>query len=472
MPPPLSRPPLWLALWLPDLSGALRPRDPAAEAEALQALARRLSAFSARIVLRDEGLLLDLAPTLRLFGGLRALLRRLAETGRQAAGPGGGAWPGRGRWGLAPTATGAWLLAQAPDGPRRLLQRHRLQQRLATLPVGLLPALRRAWPAEPGEAAAWQPLAEALGCATLGALRQLPRAGLQARFGPGLLRALDRAWGEAPELPDLWEVEDPWLWRLELPAHEERLEALAAALAPAWAALAAWLQPRRRQASRLMLRLAHPQRREAQPDTVLRLDLAQAEHRPERLAALMGEKLARCRLPAAVRALRLDLLGSTAEDPGEGQLWPGPEQDLRRRAELIDRLNARLGPGLLRELEACDDHRPERAQRERPARALPPSSTTGRARHAPPAPPGPRPLWLLDRPEALPCDARGQPWHEGAPLRLLGRAERLEAGWFDSPGERRDYQPALGADQRWRWVFRRLDGPGADGAWFLHGWFG
>lgn len=97
MPSPLSRPPLWLALWLPGLWGWRRPRDPAAEAEALQALARRLSAFSARIVLRDEGLLLDLAPTLRLFGGLRALLRRLAETGRQAAGPDGGAWPGRGR---------------------------------------------------------------------------------------------------------------------------------------------------------------------------------------------------------------------------------------------------------------------------------------------------------------------------------------------------------------------------------------
>lgn len=470
MPPPLSRPPLWLALWLPGRSGLQPPQDPAAAAEAVQALAWRLSAFSARIVLREQGLLLDLAPTLRLFGGLRTLLRRLADAGRQAAGPGGGAWPGRGRWGLAPTATGAWLLAQAPTGPRRLLQRHRLQQRLAALPIQLLPALQGAWPAEPGEATAWQPLAEALGCDTLGALRRLPRGGLQARFGPGLLRALDRAWGEAPELPELWLPEAPWHWRLELPAHEDRLDALAAALAPAWAALAAWLQPRRRQASRLMLRLAHPQRREAQPDTVLHLDLAQAEHRPERLAALMGEKLARCRLPAAVRALRLDLLGSTAEDVGEGQLWHGPEQDLRRRAELIDRLNARLGPGPLRELDACDDHRPERAQRERPARAQTPAGT---GRPGPrPVPPGPRPLWLLAQPEPLPCDARGQPWHEGAPLRLLGRAERLEAGWFDSPGERRDYQPALGADQRWRWVFRRPDRPGQAGGWFLHGWFG
>ena len=83
-------------------------------------------------------------------------------------------------------------------------------------------------------------------------------------------------------------------------------------------------------------------------------------------------------------------------------------------------------------------------------------------------PAAPRPLWLEEPPRAL-HERAGRPTHEGSPLRLLTRAERLESGWWDQ-GEatgdlRRDYFVASTPTGAWLWVFRDLRG------WWLHGYF-
>jgi protein ImuB len=110
------------------------------------------------------------------------------------------------------------------------------------------------------------------------------------------------------------------------------------------------------------------------------------------------------------------------------------------------------------------DHRPERAMVLRP---LHKTYEAARARDVATAPTAPRPTWLLPAPQRLQEDpAFGRPLHQGAPLVLATRAERIEAGWFDGELISRDYHVAQAKDHRWLWVFRERQ------QWYLHGVFG
>jgi protein ImuB len=54
----------------------------------------------------------------------------------------------------------------------------------------------------------------------------------------------------------------------------------------------------------------------------------------------------------------------------------------------------------------------------------------------------------------------------------VGRAQRIEAGWFDGVATRRDYHLAVGVDgRRCYWIYRE-HAPGHAARWFLHGLFG
>jgi protein ImuB len=105
---------------------------------------------------------------------------------------------------------------------------------------------------------------------------------------------------------------------------------------------------------------------------------------------------------------------------------------------------------------ACHaDHRPELASRALPAS---PAAT--------PAALPPRPLWLLNPPEAL-REVHGRPQRSG-PLALAAGPERIESGWWDGGDVRRDYFIAIDSTGRWLWIFRD---PRPPGGWFLHGIF-
>ncbi len=88
-----------------------------------------------------------------------------------------------------------------------------------------------------------------------------------------------------------------------------------------------------------------------------------------------------------------------------------------------------------------------------------------------PVPGAVRPVWLLPEPRRLQTDpVYGRPLHQGAPLVLMTRAERIEAGWFDGELVSRDYHDAQARDHRRLWVFRERRG--GEVRWYLHGVFG
>lgn len=439
---------------LPEL--LVMPRDPQREAAQVERLALALAVLTPHLCCTGSGVLLEVRASLRLFGGIRKLLRKAGGIARDCG--------LQARIACAPQAAAAWLLATSGARLRRTLKPRTATRRLDTLPANALHALL---PLAPRQVA----LMEALGVHRLGTLRALPRAGLQRRFGRELALAIDRAYGKAPD-PRVWfEPPEQFEIKRELLQRADNAEVLIAAIDALLPSLLGWLQLHWRAATVLVLRLGHEhRRRDAGPatDTLLWLQLSSPSRDLPQLALLWRERLQRHALVAPVYEIVLVLEASVPHAGRPGELLPMPGQNDGEHVALLDRLAARLGPERVQRWRPLADHRPERAQE---AVAV----TARTSRHANgESPSASRPEWLLPAPQPLTQDAFGRPLHDSEPLVLCSRAERIESGWFDDGPVRRDYHVAEGKDHRLRWVYRehqpRPDGE--PGGWYLHGWFG
>ncbi len=449
-------------------------RDVARETAFVERLALTLARYTPAVVIESDGLLLEGAASLRLFGGARALARALRATvrasGVQAA-----------QLAVAPTAGAASLLARvAPPGPSP--RRGNMTRAVTTAATRAAADPVSAWhqhtrqrlDALPLAAvlAAWQlperttELLHGIGCRTLADARALPRTGLQRRGGGALLERLAQAYGEAPDPRPWFTPPAGFELGLELLHRADDAAMLVFAAERLVQPLAGWLAQQWLAASRIALHLRHETSRHlALPDTVVRIGLGEPSREAKQIGLLLRERLQRTELPAPVYALTLRLEEAVSHAGREAALWRDPQQsggdDIRG---LIDRLGARLGPERVQRLRLQADHRPERAMVTAPANATPSANATIDL----PQPGAPRPTWLLPEPLRLQEQA-GRPLH-GGPLTLRSRAERIEAGWFDGELVCRDYHVAEGRDHRLRWVFRERRGAVAQ--WFLHGLFG
>lgn len=436
-------------------------RDMAQEAVFVETVALTLGVLTPRLCLCRSGVLLEVRASLRLFGGVRQILRHvktlLQELGAQI------------RLACAPTAGAAWLLATAGMAQRHALKLGTSARRLDPLPATALQALVPITPQQ-------VELLASLGVQQLGALHALPRAGLRQRFGRDIVLALARAYGNTPEVHEWFEPPARFSVNRELMQRADSAPVLVHAVEALLPTLRGWLQLRWEAATVIVLTLQHEHGREPLPDTVLRLQLSVPSRDMAQIGRLWRERLERHELAAPVYALGLSLEGAVPHGGTPGELLPLAGQDESSQAALLDRLIARLGSERVQRWRPVADHRPERAQQVFSAHLS--ASAAGHrvaavlqepsdARIGGPA----RPAWLLPQPLPLSSDTLGRPLHGGA-LRLCSRAERIEAGWFDGQAVQRDYHVAEGSDHRLRWIFReRRPGNGNEG-WFLHGWFG
>lgn len=424
---------------------AQRAREPEREAAFVRLLALALSRYTPQVVLQPDGVLLEVAASLRLFGGHRALLREVRATLRSCG--------AHARLAAAPSATGATLLARA-GRPARALAAPRLQRLLDALP---LPATLAVLQQPPRLAE----LLQAVGATRLADVRRLPRAGLKKRGAATLLQALDRAYAEAPD-PQAWFEPPPqFALGLELAHRADDAGQLVFAAQRLVQALAGWLTARWLAASRLVLKLRHERGRRSAPDGTLVVELGAPSRDAAQITLLLRERLQRHALAAPVYALELVLDEAVCSAGTAGQLLPDPAQQAQEFQALLDRLASRLGAERVQRLALHDDHRPERASVALPATAPAAASAPWNAA-------APRPAWLLPAPIKL-VERDGHPVH-GSPLALLSKAERIESGWFDGGLVCRDYHVAEGADHRLRWIFRARE-PGGEMAWYLHGLF-
>ena len=458
--------PLWLAL----VPQAVDPSP------AWPELACRLGRFTPRVVCEADALLAEVAASLRLFGGFEALAAALeAEFAEGAAGSVTAPAPLQAVLAFAATPRAAYWLARAG---------HRVRCRDLAATLGGLDAV-------PLAVLPWPPTClarcTALGVATLGALRALPRAGIQLRFGTAVARELAQALGELPDPRQDYVFPETFSLALELPAAVEAAPALRFAARRLLAALAGWLVARQLAVRALLLQIAH-ERRES---TALPVVFSHPLRDPGCMEAVLAEHLGRLALPAAATGLVLEASQVEAQAEQTAGLFarhrvrPGEAasaSDAGELAALLDRLQARFGAGAVHGLAMRAEHRPERVTVTggSPLATAPERTTPGNAQPAGPmasaavaaggtscAPSFPsRPLWLFVAPQALP-ERGGRPYYERQPLQLLAGPERIESGWWDGGDIRRDYFIAVDDSRRCFWIFRDGNNPG----WYLHGLF-
>jgi protein ImuB len=432
---------LWLGVHLPQLQSV----DERRSKKIIERLATSAQRFTPRVSLAPpDGLLLEVKGSLNLFEGVEGLRSAVAGL-HQAAGLSA-------VLAFAPTPLAALARARA-NQTEAVMSRAHLIGHLASL---ALASLR--WPEKVLERLA------RIGVYTIGQALRLPRGGFARRFGLAQLASLDRLTGRTadPQVP--FQPRERFRRRRDLNYELEDQALILKALEPLFRELEKFLQVRQCGITWLECRLEH---RRA-PSTLCLLRLAAPSADAQRLSLLLGEKLLALVLPEPVRTcvLRTSLIvpralfSSGIWQPGEH----GGEVS-REPGELIESLRARLGDAAVQGLQLLSEHRPEK--RSVSIQALPHS--TGQ---------GPRPLLPCEEGEGLSGDIFHEPlWLLPAPkllsecgdVRLAGRLQQIEAGWWDEGHVARDYFTALDAQGVRLWIFRERNEPHR---WFLHGMFG
>jgi protein ImuB len=422
-------------------------RDVMRECALMQRLAGIAATFTPQVSIEPpDGLLLEIKPSINLFGGLRELCRRLRDAchsdplfAQIGAAP---------HFTLAPTPLAA--LAAARAGARCFItDPAALPARLKPLPLGVL-----RWPEGHGTRLL------AMGVHTLGELMRLPRAGFARRFSPALLADLDRLLGRRADPRARLAPRERYRGVRDLDHEIEDHERILQALAPLLEELEQFLRARQRGITALQCRFHHY--RAAATRCTLRL--AAPEASAARLTRLLRERLAGIVLPAPVRRCELRGGALTARPLANQPLWSPGEHGHAAAGEmpaLIEHLRARLGNGAVHGIGPVSEHRPEHAWR------VAEPAFSAESASAPPSALPRRPLWLLHEPLSLEAQ-HGRPRHHGA-LALLSGPERIESGWWDGGDVQRDYYVAQDAAGSRLWIYRECTGAKR---WFLQGIFG
>jgi protein ImuB len=400
-------------------------RDEAAEQACMGSLAEWAAQYSSLVSLESHALLLEVAASLRLFGGVDGLCRQL--------GTGLARLPHEVVMAMAPTPQAALLLARYGQTDV-VTDCAALRAVLGKLPVSVLPVTAK-------QAA----LLNRLGLRRLHDLWRLPREGLGKRFGLDLLDYLARLLGHEPEPRLLYHRAPTFVARWPFSQETANLNFILHGLEQLLEQLIHFMRLRELALNRLQIVFYHNRR----PPSRRTLNLRQSCRDMDPILSLLRESLCRQQLPASVVELELRV---TEFHPfvavSRSLLTESSVVDERDIAwqQLLDRLQARLGARSISGLQCLADHRPEWAwDYGSPMTSI--------------AAVNDRPLWMLSQPRLLRNSLAG--------ITLRSEAERIEGGWWDGADVRRDYYQAADGKGRRLWLFRDL----SSGAWYLHGLF-
>ncbi len=424
---------------LPDLIS--RARDPQREQQLLNTLAQWAGRYTSVVSLEPpQALLLEIGGSLKLFGGIGMLLRRVSKglddlniTAERA---------------IAPTPLGALWLARSGTGAI-VTEPSQLPGALGTLPLAVT-----GWNEKTLE------FLNGIGAGDLRDVIRLPRDGLARRLGRKCLAELDRAYGRQPDPRQIFEPKPRFCETLELPAETTDLKLLCEAVFLLIERLLEFLLQHQAGIQRLTFRLLHTDR----PATVVHLGLFTASRDRDRFRQLTKARFERVALDAPVIAVVLQTGDALPAASTTAELFrtEGREAAQDAAPELVEKLRARLGSDAVCGFCLVPEHRPEAAfsmgSEHAPTRVRAGSEQTA-------MPPRQRPLWLL--PEPIHLDSvSGRPVCEGE-LDFESGPERIESGWWDGAGVARDYYVVRRDDSVRLWIYRERRSK----SWFLHGIF-
>ncbi|MFK7890226.1 MAG: DNA polymerase Y family protein [Granulosicoccus sp.] len=369
-----------------------------------------------------DTILLEIAASLKLFGGLNTLHDRIREDMQQQQ--------LTLHTGIAPTPAAASLFARA--GIRQAVVTsealtdtlNRIQLSCLPLDVFTSKGLRQS------------------GIHTLGEMRQLSPAALTRRFGNECTTLLYKLDGRLPDPRTPFKTQASFSQAINLPLEAPDTQALTFPLKRLLGSLGGFLRARDLGVAHLKIVLHHHRHK---PQTVS-LKFLEATTDMTHLLRIATERLESTTLQDAVIKLTLD----------SDEFGPTPVQnrDLFQKAhtrkatveQLLDKLVARLGKDAVYTASSGDDHRPEKAWTQ--------TLLNGRQTATPwPA----RPLWLLPEPKLL-----------NQPVTVHTPPERIENGWWDELDVRRDYFIASNRQGSYFWLYRLRHQPDQ---WWIHGLF-
>lgn len=407
-------------------------RDESAERAAIERVAAWAMQFTPAVsIAGPSGVLLEVAGSLKLVGGLNALWNRI-EHGIRAMGY-------TACLAVAPTPLAAQWFARAGLSPR-IRHADALRLSLAQLPASVLEL--------PGQS---EDFLQAIGVSTLGDCMKLPRDGLARRLGQHALDLMDRALGSLPDPRKNFLPPRNFQARLPLPTAVESADTLLFAARRLVTELCGLLAATGAGVQRLKFSLSHDNGN----DSCFHIDLVAASRDSDHLLRVLRERLERValRLPVVALSLESEQLQPLAR--GSHSFLPDERANAEGFSRLLERLRARLGDAAVQGYKTVADFRPECAWD---------TCTPGNAGSAYISEPtGARPLWLLDPPRVLAARSE-RPQYEGA-LSLMTRPENLASGWWDSNDIRRDYFVARNPANSLLWVYRDSS------SWRLHGFF-
>jgi protein ImuB len=445
----------------PDL--LVMPEDPAGDQKLLDQLADWCQRYTPLVAIDPpDGILLDISGCAHLFGGEASLVEDLAArvanfgfTLRAAVAS---------TIGAASAAAKFSATTIVPPGGERAFAQN-LPLAALRIDAEMVAALTR------------------VGLKRIDDIIDLPRAPLAARFGPHLLRQLDRALGREDEPLSPRQAVAPYVAEQRFAEPIAREDDVLGVT------------------ERLAMRLKPMLERRGDGARTIELALFRTDGVVRRVAVATSRPL---RDPCAIRALFVERLASLADafDPGFGfdlarlsvliaepcppeQIGLDDGEDAAELDRLIDRLSARLGSRRVNRLIAQDSHIPELAAGLIPAQAID-GTRAGWAEFRSfrlAVELSPRPPRLLLRPEPIEAVATVP---DGPPIRFRWRRalhevvaaqgpERIEGEWWsEENGPARDYFRVEDKAGCRFWLFRaglyRLTT--TTPSWFMHGMFG
>jgi protein ImuB len=413
------------------------------EQQAVEHLATWLEQFTSVVCIAGRAvLLLEIAGSLRLYGGLPCLRQQIAagleQQGFEAA------------LAIAPTPLAATWLARA--GRRACIREPaNIVSALRGLPLGCLD-----WPATICDAI------RAMGATNIGDCLRLPREGFARRFGVQRLLELDRALGRLPDPRTSWRAPEKFCVDYEMTEEQSDSAVLLAICHELLLSLERFLLARQLGTQQLRFSFFHLRA----PASQVLLGGAEFERRAEHWSELLRIRFERVLLPAPVITVRLQAGRSQALQTASGRLALHTRVRGSGRcysmSQLVERLVARLGGQALQSVTTVAEHRPQRAWRLQGLSGSGVVTTLAAIQRT-----LCRPLWLLPEPTLLSAE-QGYPLLHGR-LILLDGPERLETGWWDDDGIARDYYTAINPQGLRLWVFRNRN---RTATWYLHGLFG
>jgi protein ImuB len=451
--------------------------QPAADAKALERLARWMMRFSPLVAIEPpDTIVLDVTGSTRLFNSFEQLMQLASGAITRLGFHHGIA--------IAPTLGAAWAMASfgcskgAPSvRPLHGLEEEscRLLEILAPLPIAAL-RLEEELLLTLGS----------LGIETIGQLANLPRQTLPARFGASVLLRLDQALGNVDEPLVGIAHREPIDEKIEFEAAIDSLEMIEEGLRLLIGQIIRHLQRYGCGARKVIVDFLLPPHGKSAIQKIIHLSRASCDR-----SGLFN--LIRCAAESAKSedgfiGLRLSVPVYERIAQVQIGLMDGEEEASAEEYEtLVERLRARMGKGSVLLPRLAESHLPERACAYADAidenSATTTSTFTATAIAATAILPRvalekhqakSRPLHLLPEPREVRCmvSPGGAPISfsdglRGFDLKQVRGPERITGIWWEGRDKTRDYFDVEDAGGRRFWIFRVLE----NRRWFLHGVF-